>query len=54
MGANRVEIEGWVDGDTDALKRMGCTFEIVSWRVRAFAPGAHVLDRIVEGWPPAA
>ena len=29
MGADRVEIEGPVDGDTDALKRMGCTVEIV-------------------------
>ncbi|MCY4548399.1 MAG: strawberry notch family protein, partial [Defluviicoccus sp.] len=25
MGADRVEIEGPADGDTDALKRMGCT-----------------------------
>ena len=54
MGADRVEIEGPVDGDTDALKRMGCTVEIVSWRARAFAPGAHVLDRILERWPLAA
>ena len=54
MGADRVEIEGPVDGDTDALKRMGCTVEIVSWRARAFAPGAQVLDRILERWPLAA
>ena len=54
MGADRVEIEGPVDGDTDALKRMGCTVEIVSWRARAFAPAAHVLDRILERWPLAA
>ena len=51
MGADRVEIEGPADGDTDALKRMGCTVEIVSWRARAFAPGAQVLDRILERWP---
>ena len=51
MGADRVEIEGPADGDTDALKRMGCTVEIVSWRARAFAPAAHVLDRILERWP---
>ena len=37
MGADRVEIEGPADGDTDALKRMGCTVEIVSWRARALA-----------------
>ena len=54
MGADRVEIEGPADGDTDALKRMGCTVEIVSWRARAFAPGAQVLDRILERWPLAA
>ena len=54
MGADRVEIEGPADGDTDALKRMGCTVEIVSWRARAFAPGAHVLDRVLERWPLAA
>ena len=54
MGADRVEIEGPADGDTDALKRMGCTVEIVSWRARAFAPGAHVLERILERWPLAA
>ena len=54
MGADRVEIEGPLDGDTDALKRMGCAIEIVSWRARAFAPGVHVLDRILERWPLAA
>ena len=54
MGADRVEIEGPADGDTDALKRMACTVEIVSWRARAFAPGAHVLDRILDRWPLAA
>ena len=54
MGADRVEIEGPADGDTDALKRMGCTVEIVSWRARAFALGAHVLERILERWPLAA
>ena len=54
MGADRVEIEGPADGDTDALKRMGCTVEIVSWRARAFAPGAQALERILERWPLAA
>ena len=54
MGVDRVEIEGPADGDTDALKRMGCTVEIVSWRARAFAPGAKALERILEHWPLAA
>ena len=54
MGADRVEIEGPADTDTAHLKRIGCTVEIVSWRARAFAPGAEVLDRVLERWPLAA
>ena len=54
MGADRIEIEGPADTDTATLRRMGCTVEIVSWRARAFAPGARVLDRILERWPLAA
>ena len=54
MGADRVEIEGPADTDTALLKRIGCTVEIVSWRARAFAPGAEVLDRVLERWPLAA
>ena len=54
MGADRVEIEGPADTDTAVLKRIGCMVEIVSYRARAFAPGAEVLDRILERWPLAA
>ena len=54
MGADRVEIEGPADTDTALLKRIGCTVEIVTWRARAFAPGAEVLDRVLERWPLAA
>ena len=54
MGADRIEIEGPADGDTDALKRMGCMAEIVSWRTRLFAPDRATLERIVERWPIAA
>ena len=54
MGADRIEIEGPADTDTALLKRIGCTVEIVSWRARAFAPGAEVLDRVLERWPLAA
>ena len=54
MGADRVEIEGPADTDTTLLKRIGCTVKIVSWRARAFAPGAEVLDRVLERWPLAA
>ena len=54
MGADRVEIEGPADTDTATLKRIACTVEIVFWRARAFAPGAEVLERILERWPLAA
>ena len=54
MGTDSIDIEGPVDGDTDTLRRMGCTVEIVSYRARTFAAGAHVLDRILERWPLAA
>ena len=54
MGADRVEVEGPADGDTAALRRMGCNVEIVSWRARVFAPSAEVLGRILEHWPLAA
>ncbi len=54
MGANRVEIEGPADTDMDALKRMGCTVEIVSFHARMFAPNAGALERILDRWPLAA
>ena len=54
MGADRVEIEGPADTDIGALRRIGCTVEIVSYRARAFAPAAQVLDRVLERWPLAA
>ena len=53
MGAFRIEIEGPADGDTDALKRMGCAAEIVSWRTRLFAPDRATLERITDRWPIA-
>ena len=53
MGAVRVEIEGPADGDLAALKRMGCTTEIVSWRTRVFVPEYIDLGRILERWPLA-
>ncbi len=54
MGADRVEIEGPADTDMDALKRMGCRVEIVSFRARIFTPNAGVMERILERWPLAA
>ena len=54
MGGNRVEIEGPADVDLPALRRMGCTVEIVSWRTRVFAPNADTVERTLERWPLAA
>ena len=54
MGNFRIEIEGPTDGDTDALKRMGCIAEIVSWRTRLFAPDRETLERVIERWPISA
>ena len=54
MGADRVEIEGPVDSDTEVLKRMGCAVEIISWRMRVFVPGPDLLERVIQRWPLAA
>ncbi len=54
MGAERIEIEGPADTDVAALKRMGCTVEIVSFRARIFAPRADAVERILDRWPLAA
>ena len=54
MGADRVEIEGPADTDLPALRRMGCTVEIVSFRARIFAPNAAAMERILDRWPLAA
>ncbi len=51
MGALRVEVEGPADTDLPALKRLGCTTEIVAWRTRVLVPGADTLARLLERWP---
>ena len=48
MGADRIEVEGPADTDLPALKRLGCTTEIVSWRTRVLAPRAAVLERLLD------
>ena len=53
MGAQRLEIEGPDDRHVPALKRAGCTVEIVSWNARVFAPDAAVLARVLESRPLA-
>ena len=54
IGADRIEIEGPADADTAALKRMGCTVEIVSFRAWIFAPNAETMQRILDRRPLAA
>ena len=54
MGADRVEVEGPADTDLPALRRLGCTVEIVSFRARIFSPNAETVERILDRWPPAA
>ena len=54
MGEPRVEIEGPSDTDLAALRRMGCTVEIVSFRARMFAPDAAAVERVLDRWPLAA
>ena len=51
MGALRIEVEGPADTDLPALKRLGCTTEIVAWRTRVLVPGADTLARLLERWP---
>ena len=50
MGADRIEVEGPADTDLPALKRLGCTTEIVSWRTRVFVPRTAVLERLLDRW----
>ena len=54
MGRNRIELEGPADTDLPALRRMGCTVEIISFRTRIFAPTAAAMERILDRWPLAA
>ena len=51
MGTERIEVEGPVDTDLPALKRLGCVTEIVSWRTRVFVPGAGTLDSLLDRYP---
>ncbi len=53
-GDNRVELEGPDDTDTEALRQLGCTIELINWRARIFPSAPHVLDRIFTRWLLAA
>ena len=53
MGARRVEIEGPRHTALEALKRLGCTTEIVSYNTRVFVPDAETMERLLERYPLA-
>jgi hypothetical protein len=38
MGAHRVELTGYSEGDVPQLKALGLTSEIIAWRLRLFVP----------------
>ena len=52
-GDDRVELEGPDDTDTETLRQLGCTIELINWRARIFPTAPHVLDRIFNRWPLA-
>ncbi len=55
MGAARLELTGFSDGQVARLKALGLFGEIVAWRLRLFVPlgegGEAVLVRLVERHP---
>ena len=53
MNLDRIEIEGPVHTDTQALKTLGCHTEIVSYRLRVFVPVDDIdtLAAVLERWP---
>ncbi len=53
-GEDRIELEGPDDTDSETLRQLGCTVELITWRARFFVPAPHVLDRIFTCWPLAA
>ena len=53
MRMHRLELEGPTGSDVDALKRLGCHTEIISFRTRIFIDpdDPTVLTAILERWP---
>jgi hypothetical protein len=51
MGVNRIELSGFTEAAKDRLKADGFFSEIISWKLRLFAPtdasGVKVLDRLL-------
>jgi len=55
MGMNRIELSGFTEAAKDRLKADGFFSEIISWKLRLFAPtdasGVKVLDRVLARCP---
>jgi predicted RNA methylase len=55
MGANRIELSGFIDTMRDRLKAYGLFHEIISWKLRMFVPidttGVGVLRKVLEHYP---
>jgi hypothetical protein len=57
MGAKRIELTGFRDGEVEQLKSFGLFGEIISWRLRLFLPlesgtGIDALRRVFALYPP--
>jgi hypothetical protein len=57
MGANRIELTGFTDAMRERLSAYGLFHEIISWKLRMFAPtdttGVDVLTRVLDRYPVA-
>jgi predicted RNA methylase len=57
MGANRIELTGFIDIMRDRLRAYGLFSEIISWKLRFFVPvdatGSAILAKILERYPIA-
>ena len=55
MGANRIELSGFIDTMRDRLKAYGLFHEIISWKLRMFVPtdacAAQVLAKLLDRYP---
>ena len=55
MGEHRIELTGFTDGMVDRMRAMGLMSEIISWKLRLFAPtgaeGPAILARLMERHP---
>ncbi|MBB6011305.1 putative RNA methylase [Aquamicrobium lusatiense] len=55
MGANRIELSGFIDAMRDRLRAYGLFHEIISWKLRMFVPtdgtGAAILAKVLERYP---